>query len=246
MVLDPNNPQLDIEQGHFILVDKPESWTSFDVVNKIRYPLKRWSGHKRYKVGHAGTLDPFATGLLIICSGKRTKELDQFQGLPKTYSGIMRLGQITPSFDTETEVNEERSIEGIDIEKIEAAADKFRGQILQKPPMYSAIRKDGERLYNLARKGESIEVEARPIEILELKFPKYEAPDLYFELTCSKGTYVRSLARDLGEKLGCGAYLTALRREAIGEHKVSDAWQIEALAEFLNSKADNARIQRPQ
>jgi tRNA pseudouridine55 synthase len=245
MVLNPKNPKLDPENGNLILVDKPADWTSFDVVNKIRFPLRRWSGKKNFKVGHAGTLDPFATGLLLVCIGKMTKQINTYMGLPKCYSGVIRLGETTPSFDTETEVDQRQSIEHLNEEEIQKAESGFIGKIEQKPPMYSALKKDGKRLYELARKGEEVEVKARTVEISKFDLTHIDLPEVHFFLRCSKGTYVRSLARDLGEKLGVGAHLTRLRREQIGDFQLEEAWELNKLAEFLNSQADHARIQRP-
>lgn len=245
MVLDPENPKLDPEAGNIILVDKPSEWTSFDVVNKIRFPLRRWSGKKKFKVGHAGTLDPFATGLLLICIGKMTKQISAYMGLSKSYAGIFRLGETTPSYDTETEINEERDISHLDVNEVKVAASAFVGDIKQKPPMFSAVKKDGQRLYELARKGEEVEVEARNIHISEFSLTKFNLPEVHFHLSCSKGTYVRSLARDLGENLEVGAHLSSLRRESIGEFKLSEAWELDKLVEFLNSQAEHAHLQRP-
>jgi tRNA pseudouridine55 synthase len=244
MVLNPEQPVLDREKGNIILVDKPEGWTSFDVVNKIRYPLRRWSGSKKYKVGHAGTLDPFATGLLIVCTGKHTKEIDRFQGQEKEYEGRIKFGVTTPSLDTETEEQAHDADFQLNRQELQTAMESFQGVIMQKPPLYSAIRKEGQRLYHLARKGEDVQVAPRPVQILQFRLLVVADNTATFTLKCTKGTYVRSLARDLGRKLGTEAYLTSLRRTGIGEFRVDDAWTIDMLAEFLNSQAD-AHIQGP-
>lgn len=219
--------------GEMLLVDKPLDWTSFDVVNKIRYALKQKLEIKKIKVGHAGTLDPKATGLLIICTGKATKTLDSYQGLGKTYTGTITLGATTPSYDTETEVDQTYPTEHIDDLLLDKTREQFVGDLEQFPPIFSAIKKDGVRLYHKARKGEKVEVKARPIKIYEFDFSFVELPKVGFTVSCSKGTYIRSLAYDFGKLLGSGGYLSELRRTQIGTHLVSDAWQLEDLIKAI-------------
>ncbi len=210
----------DYLSGVVILADKPQGWTSFDVVNKIRWKLRHLTGVKKIKVGHAGTLDPMATGLLIVCCGKATKSIAEFQDLPKTYTGTLKLGATTPSYDAETEEDQQYPYEHITETRLEAARQKFTGKIEQIPPMYSAIKVKGQPLYKLARKGKTIERKARQVEIYSFAFRQIRLPYIDFEVQCSKGTYIRSLAHDLGQALGSGAYLTALRRTAIGPYLV--------------------------
>ena len=213
--------------GGLILIDKPSEWTSFDVVNKIRHTL-----HIK-KVGHAGTLDPFATGLLIIAFGKKTKELNNFQGLDKSYSGTFILGKRTPSMDGETEVSEEKSAEGITEEEILKVRDTFLGESMQLPPMYSAVKHKGKKLYELARKGKEVERTPRKIVISEFNINRIDLPEVDFDVTVSKGTYIRVIADDFGQRLGCGAYLGNLRRTAIGEYLVDDALKIEEFVKLV-------------
>ena len=217
--------------GGVLLVDKPQGWTSFDVVKKVRGALRV------RKVGHAGTLDPMATGLLVLCSSGMTKRIDAFQALGKVYDGRMRLGAVTPSYDAETEAQDERPLTGIDAERIREQAQAFTGVIEQLPPMSSAVKVDGRRLYKLARKGQEVERQPRTVTIERFDIDTVELPEVAFSVHCSKGTYVRSLAHDLGQRLGCGAYLTALRRSAIGSFSVEEAWTIDEIA-------DAARVAR--
>ncbi|MCH7827594.1 MAG: tRNA pseudouridine(55) synthase TruB [Bacteroidetes bacterium] len=212
---------VDFQKGQSILIDKPFSWTSFKVVHQIRKAVKV------KKVGHAGTLDPRATGLLIICTGKMTKSISQFQDLPKTYSGIITLGKKTKSMDLETEPFEEKPVENISEEDILEVRDKFIGEIEQIPPMYSAVKVKGKRLYKYARKGETVEREKRNINIYKFEIEKVELPDIHFKIICSKGTYIRVIANDFGDELGCGGLLSKLRRENIGEHTVDQALTID-------------------
>jgi tRNA pseudouridine55 synthase len=216
-------------EGGVILVDKPLDWTSFDVVKKVRGLLRV------KKVGHAGTLDPLATGLLILCSGKMTKSIDSYQILSKVYEGSIKLGGWTESYDAATEVQDEKSIEGIGLKEIVSAIEEFTGTIQQLPPMYSAVRVQGTRLYSLARKGKTVEREARTVTVHAFDIVSVELPEVRFRIECSKGTYIRSIAHDLGQKLGCGAYLSSLRRSKIGQHDVADAWQISELEETRES-----------
>lgn len=226
-------PEYDFINGATLLVDKPQGWTSFDVVNKIRYRLKHRLKVKKIKVGHAGTLDPMATGLLIICTGKATKLLHTMQGLDKTYTGTMTLGATTPSFDQETSIDETFPIDHIDAELVEEARQTFMGEISQVPPMFSAIKVDGQPLYKKARKGQIVEVQPRKVIITSFEITNIDIPLLEFEVTCSKGTYIRSLANDFGKAMQSGAYLSALRRTRVGSHKIEDAWNLDKLIELL-------------
>lgn len=228
-------PNYNFLEGATLLVDKPKDWTSFDVVNKIRYRLKHTLGVKKIKVGHAGTLDPMATGLLIICTGKMTKQLANFQGLDKYYTGTMKLGATTPSYDAETEEDKTFPIEHIDEALIEQARKSFTGPLQQLPPMFSAIKVDGQPLYKKARKGIVVEVKPRPVEIFDFKIVEKRMPEIDFEVHCSKGTYIRSLAFDFGKAVRSGAYLNGLCRTKIGDYSLDDAWNLEKLIEYLEA-----------
>lgn len=227
---------IDFLSGTTLLVDKPQGWTSFDVVNKIRHRLRRITNFKGIKVGHAGTLDPLATGLLIICTGKFTKKLADFQGFDKTYTGTFRLGGTTPSYDSETEVDQVFPYQHITLEALEAARQQFLGTIQQVPPMFSAIKVDGQPLYKKARKGEVIEIQPRTVHIHSFELTDVALPDVRFSLDCSKGTYVRSIAHDMGAALGSGAYLTELRRTRVGAFDITDAWDLETLIDVLDQE----------
>ncbi len=218
--------------GQLLLIDKPLEWTSFDAVNKIRYAIRKEFSIKKIKVGHAGTLDPLATGLLIICTGKFTKQINDFMGMPKEYTGVIKLGATTPSYDLETEVDAQFPVAHITDELIEQARQKFLGEIDQIPPVFSAIKKDGQKAYEAARAGESIEMKSRRITIENLELERLNETDLAFKVNCSKGTYIRSLAFDIGRALNSGAHLTQLRRTKIGEYDVENAIGVE---EFVNS-----------
>ena len=209
-----------IQEGHVFLIDKPLDWTSFDVVNKIRWNIRKAYNLKKIKVGHAGTLDPKATGLLLICTGKLTKQIDEYQAQEKTYTGTIKIGVTTPTYDMESEENETFPTEHITEEMIHEAIKQFVGEIEQFPPMHSAIKVDGKRLYELARVGKEIERKARTITIHDFKITKIDLPFIDFEVNCSKGTYIRSLAFDFGKALNSGGYLTALRRTKIGDFDV--------------------------
>lgn len=211
--------------GEVILIDKDYHWTSFDVIRKIRNTV-----HVK-KVGHAGTLDPLATGLLIVCTGRMTKQIQTFQDLPKEYMGAFFLGATRPSYDKETMIDQTHDISDLTAEKITEVARSFHGRIDQIPPAYSAVRKEGKRVYQLAREGKEVKLGPRNVEIFRFVITGIELPIVEFTLRCSKGFYVRSLARDFGERLGCGAYLDRLRRTAIGDYYVEDALSIE---EFVN------------
>ena len=222
--------------GTCLLVDKPPSWTSFDVVNKIRTTLKHTFNLRKIKVGHAGTLDPMATGLLVICTGKFTKKLTDFQGLGKEYMGTITLGATTPSYDKETEPDATFPFQHITAEQIENARQSFLGEIAQLPPMYSAIKVDGQPLYKRARKGERVEIKARNVIIHEFEITNVELPDIELRVTCSKGTYIRSLAYDFGKALESGAHLSALRRTKVGHFNIKDAWDLEKLIDHIESQ----------
>lgn len=223
------------KEGAVLLVDKPLEWTSFDVVNKIRYALKKSLGIKKIKVGHAGTLDPLATGLLIICTGKFTKKIETYQGMYKVYDGTMRLGATTPSYDAETEIDEIFPIDSLTEPIIQNNIKHFVGEIEQVPPMFSAVKVDGQPLYKKARKGQKVKIKSRMVTIHDFQIPEVRFPDVDFVVKCSKGTYIRSLAHEFGQKLNNGAYLTKLRRTHIGEYSLENAWQLDALIEHIHA-----------
>jgi len=220
-------------EGEILLINKPLKWTSFQVVNKIRWLIKSKFNIKKIKVGHAGTLDPLADGLLIICTGKMTKKIDQFQNLDKIYTGKFFLGATTPSYDLETEVNSVKPINNISEKLISKALESFNGKITQTPPIFSAIKYKGKKLYEYARKGETVKIKEREVLIYEFIITKYQLPELSFLIKCSKGTYIRSLANDFGEKLECGAYLSKLTRTAIGNHLLENSISIEDFEKTL-------------
>jgi tRNA pseudouridine55 synthase len=227
----------DFIKGELLLIDKPIDWTSFDVVNKVRRLLSRRLGQK-LKVGHAGTLDPKATGLLIICTGGMTKKIDGFVGMDKEYTGTFTLGAITPSFDTETEIIQQTGISHLQSGAILAATLKFTGPIHQVPPVYSAKLIEGKRAYQYARKNEEVDMPPVPVTIHTFEITCMELPEVCFRVLCSKGTYIRSLARDFGEELGVGAYLSSLRRTKIGDYDVADALSLEQFEALLGSSQD--------
>lgn len=220
----------DYLQGEVILIDKPLTWTSFDVVNKIKYSLKNKLKVKKIKVGHAGTLDPLATGLLIICTGKKTKTITEIQAQTKEYTGIIQLGATTPSYDLETEPENFQSIEKITCEQVQEAAKKLTGNLDQIPPIFSAKKIDGKRAYDMARKGQTPEMRINKVSVYEFEIAKYENGEVYFRIACSKGTYIRSLANDLGKEIGVGGYLKALRRTKIGDYDVRESYSMEDIA----------------
>lgn len=229
----------DAPSGLVILVDKPEGWTSFDVVNKVRSLLRKRLGLKKIKVGHAGTLDPMATGLLLLCTGSYTPLLESLQAESKEYTGTLTLGARTASFDRETPEEDPRPWQHLQDADIQRALPALTGQILQRPPLYSAIRVNGQRAYLLARKGKETELPLRPVTIFRFEADGNHLPFVSFRIQCSKGTYIRSLAHDLGQMLGCGAYLSALRREAIGTYPVSKALSLIQFEEWCASIARN-------
>ena len=222
----------DFKSGQVLLIDKPLNWTSFQAVNKLRWHIKQRFNIKKIKVGHAGTLDPLATGLLIICTGKQTKQINIYQGQVKEYTGTFTLGATTPSFDLETEIDKSFPTDHITNELLHQTTQQFIGDIQQKPPIFSAIKKDGKRLYELARKGETTEIKSREVTISEFEITKINFPEVEFRVVCSKGTYIRSLANDFGKALNSGAHLSALRRTKIGDFSVKKAVSIN---EFINS-----------
>ena len=220
-------------EGEILLINKPLKWTSFQVVNKIRWLIKSKFNIKKIKVGHAGTLDPLADGLLIICTGKMTKKIDQFQNLDKIYTGKFFLGATTPSYDLETELDSVKPINNISEKLISKALESFNGKITQTPPIFSAIKHKGKKLYEYARKGETVKIKEREVLIHEFIITKYQLPELSFLVKCSKGTYIRSLANDFGKKLKCGAYLSKLTRTAIGNHLLENSISIEGFEKTL-------------
>lgn len=223
---------MNFEQGEILLINKPSHWTSFDVVNKIRYLIKT-------KVGHAGTLDPLATGLLILCTGKFTKKLSEFQNHDKEYQGNFFIGATTPSHDSETAIAQQYDTSHITEKIILDTVEKFKGEILQTPPVYSAINVSGQRAYKSARKGISLQMQPRKVVIKEFEIKKIELPLIEFRVLCSKGTYIRSLAYDFGKALNSGAYLASLCRTRVGEYKLEDAWNLEGLVDMLKKMLKN-------
>ncbi|MCB0685993.1 MAG: tRNA pseudouridine(55) synthase TruB [Saprospiraceae bacterium] len=229
-------PELgDLVSGTMIMVDKPQGWTSFDVVNKIRYAIRKTFQLKKIKVGHAGTLDPMASGLLIICTGKMTKVIDQYQAKQKEYFGTMRLGATTPTYDEESEIDHHYDFNHLSDSDLYRKAEEMTGEITQTPPIYSAIKKDGVPLYKMARAGKVVEIPKRTVQIYDFVLTEVCMPKVEFRVRCSKGTYIRSLVHEFAQSLGSGAYLTALRRTAIGEYQIDDAWQMDELVKKINS-----------
>lgn len=219
------------ERGQMLLIDKPPEWTSFDVVRKLRGLVKT------KKVGHAGTLDPLATGLLILCTGKYTKRINEYMAQEKEYTGTVTLGSVTDTFDLESEPVPVGSYEGLTPEGVrEVIASRFTGAIMQVPPIHSAIKKDGKRVYELARKGREVKLDPRPVVIKEFEVTGWDLPVLSFRVVCSTGTYIRSLANDLGAALGCGGYLSGLRRTRIGGFRVEQAMTVEAAEAYIRER----------
>ncbi|MTI32468.1 tRNA pseudouridine(55) synthase TruB [Xanthovirga aplysinae] len=217
------------QEGEVLLIDKPYTWTSFDVVKKIRNNIKI------KKVGHAGTLDPLATGLLILCTGKMTKQIDNFQAQEKEYTGKMIIGKTTPSVDLETEVDSEKDISHLKVEDLQNQISQFQGVIQQIPPIYSAVKVNGKRVYKHARKGEVVEIDPREVNIKLFELTDISLPEVSFRVICSKGTYIRSLVRDFGEALGTGAYLSELRRTRIGNFTIDQALNLEGFIQSIQS-----------
>ena len=223
----------EFKEGQILLFDKPLGWTSFQLVNKVRWLIRKSCDIKKIKVGHAGTLDPLASGLLIICTGKFTKRIEELQGQEKEYTGTITLGGTTPSYDLETEIDQTYSTEHISDLKIKEATQEFLGEISQFPPVFSALKKDGKRLYEYARNGEEVEIPSRKISISSFEITNISMPNVDFKVTCSKGTYIRSLAHDFGKALESGAHLTALRRTKIGEFDVNNSLDVASFENLL-------------
>lgn len=222
--------------GQVLLIDKPLNWTSFQVVNKLRWEIRQAFNIKKIKVGHAGTLDPLATGLLVICTGKMTKQIDTFQGQIKEYTGTIVLGSTTPSFDLETKIDKTFPTDHISEALIHQTTKQFIGEIQQFPPVFSAIKKDGKRLYEFARAGQDVEIKSRSITISTFEITKIDGLNINFRVVCSKGTYIRSLANDFGKALNSGAHLSELRRTKIGNFNVENAVSIENFIKNLSSE----------
>ena len=225
------------KNGQVLLIDKPLTWTSFQVVNKLRWEIRQRFNIKKIKVGHAGTLDPLATGLLIICTGKQTKQIDTYQGQVKEYRGTFTFGGTTPSYDLETEIDNTFPTAHITEELLHETTKQFVGEIQQKPPIFSAIKKDGKRLYELARKGETTEIKERTVTISSFEITEIKLPEVGFRIICSKGTYIRSIAFDYGKALNSGGHLSALRRTKIGNFSVDDALSVEEFITNLKIKS---------
>ena len=223
------------QEGRVLLIDKPLNWTSFQVVNKIRWLIKQQFSIKKIKVGHAGTLDPLATGLLILCTGKFTKKIETYQAQVKEYTGTITLGATTPSYDLESEIDQEFDISEISEEDILKNTQQFLGEIQQQPPIFSALKKNGKRLYEYAREGSKIDIPSRAVTIKEFEITKIELPCIEFRIVCGKGTYIRSLAHDFGRSLNNGAHLSGLRRTKIGEFRVEDAISVLEFEKFIKS-----------
>ena len=236
MVENITTTEFDFARGELLLIDKPVGWTSFDVVNKIKFSLRP----QRIKVGHAGTLDPLATGLLIICTGKFTKKLEGFQNEDKVYEGIITLGKTTPSYDLETPFDAEFPFEHLSEEKIREAAQGFVGVQMQTPPVHSAIKVDGERVYEKARRGEEVTLKQRQIEIKSFDITSIDGADIHFRIACTKGTYIRSIAHDFGKALDSGAHLSLLRRTVSGDLDVKNAWNLDGLITKIKALKDQA------
>jgi tRNA pseudouridine55 synthase len=225
------------EQGGFILLNKPYTWTSFQATKKIQYILKRHFGLKKIKIGHAGTLDPLATGLLVLCVGKYTKRIEEFQAQEKEYTGTIHLGATTPSYDLETEIDNTYPVEHINENLIYETAKAFIGEQMQIPPIFSALKINGVRAYTKAREGKEVEIKERKINISEFEITEINMPEVHFRIRCSKGTYIRSIARDFGKRLNSGAYLSALCRTESGDFKLSEAFSIEQVEELYPPKS---------
>ena len=226
---------MDLISGEIIGIDKPLGWTSFDAVKRLRGVIQRRLKVKKFKVGHAGTLDPLATGVLIICTGRSTREIERLQAGSKEYIADIRLGATTPSFDLETEIDASYPWEHITLHSIEDILPQFRGKVMQVPPVFSAVKVDGKRAYKFARKGEEVELKAKPLEISELEVLSFEAPVLRLRIVCSKGTYIRALARDIGQALDSGAHLIGLRRTRVGDISIENCLSLDQAMEKINN-----------
>lgn len=224
---------MDYISGEILVIDKPYRWTSFDAVKRLRGAVQRRLNAKRFKVGHAGTLDPLATGVLLVCTGRATKRIAELQEGMKEYVAEITFGATTPSYDLEKEIDATYPWEHITPELIAETLPKFQGHVMQVPPVFSAVKVDGKRAYNYARKGKEVEIKAKPLEIKELEVLDWEAPKLTLRVLCSKGTYIRALARDLGEAMNSGAHLTALRRTRVGDYTIDDAMSLDQALELI-------------
>lgn len=229
----------DFIQGEILVINKPLDWTSFDLVNKVRNMLCRLMKIKKLKLGHAGTLDPKATGVMVLCSGKLTKQIDEIQADEKEYVALLKVGATTPSFDLETEEDEQFTTAHITRETVENILPLFVGAIEQIPPAYSAIKVNGKRAYKLARKGEEIELKSKMLVIKEIELLRFDMPEIELRIVCSKGTYIRALARDIGKALNSGAYLIGLKRTRIGEYTIGNSVELSELADLLSDYFQN-------
>lgn len=229
----------DFLSGEILLFDKELEWTSFDVVNKVRYHLCQKMGIKKMKVGHAGTLDPLATGLVILCTGKSTKKIEELQLGEKEYVATLKIGATTPSFDLETEEDSNNDYSHVTNDIVETTIQKFIGEIDQVPPIFSAVKVKGRRAFDYARNGEDVKLRAKRIRIRKIEIVEFNLPEIKLKITCGKGTYIRALARDIGEELNCGAYLTALQRTKIGNYDIKDAFSVDFFLENLNLDETN-------
>ncbi|MCC4211676.1 tRNA pseudouridine(55) synthase TruB [Leeuwenhoekiella parthenopeia] len=227
--------EADFKEGQILLFDKPLNWTSFQLVNKVRWLIRKTYKIKKIKVGHAGTLDPLATGLLIICTGKFTKRIEEFMGQEKEYTGTIVLGATTPSYDLETEIDAVFPTAHLSEEAIHAATAQFTGSIMQQPPVFSALKKDGKRLYEFAREGKEVDIPSREVQVSAFEITRIALPEVDFRISCSKGTYIRSLAHDFGKALNSGGHLSALRRTKIGDFEVNTATGLEAFEATLDA-----------
>ena len=216
-----------LEEGALLLIDKPLRWTSFDVINKIKYEIRKHTSIKKFKIGHAGTLDPLATGLLIICIGKYTKQIPGFQDLYKRYTGTFVIGATTKSYDLEYDPEDFQPYESVNLKTVQKVVTSLTGTIEQTPPVFSAVKIQGRPAFEYARQAQEIEIASKTVHIYNFNILRFEPPEIDFEINCSKGTYIRSIARDLGEKLGCGAYLSVLRRTEIGNFHLKEAYSME-------------------
>ena len=226
---------MDFISGEIIGIDKPLGWTSFDAVKRLRGAIQRRLHVKKFKVGHAGTLDPLATGVLIVCTGRATKRIEELQSGDKEYIATVELGATTPSFDLETEIDERFPWQHVTEEMVKEALDSFKGTIMQVPPVFSAVKVDGKRAYKYARHGKEPDLKAKPVNIREIEFISLEGCRLSFRVVCGKGTYIRSMARDLGRKLNTGAHLVSLRRTRIGGVSISDCLSVDQAVEKINN-----------
>lgn len=233
---------MDFVSGEILILDKPLGWTSFDAVKRLRGALQRRLGLKKFKVGHAGTLDPLATGVLIVCTGRSTKDIERLQAGTKEYIATLRLGATTPSYDLETEIDATYPTAHITREAIGEALKKFVGEVMQVPPVYSAVKVDGKRAYKFARKGADVELKAKPLKIDDIELLGFSGEELQIRVVCSKGTYIRALARDIGEALGSGAHLTGLRRTRVGDCLVGAALTVDQAVELI----DKCRLEFPE